>query len=104
MKGYDDSLNAERPKTALPLRLSSGDGGLGSPSSLDYRDQGIVSPVKDQGSCGSCWAFSTTAQYESLIARNNGSIFDLAEQYVLQCTSGSSCNGGIPIDAIDVMV
>ena len=64
--------------TPLPQRLSLGET-FDYPLSLDYRDQGIVSPVKDQEQCGSCWAFSTTAQYESLIARNNGSIFDLAE-------------------------
>lgn len=55
-----------------------------SPSSLDYRTSGIVTAVKNQGGCGSCWAFAATALYESLIANaTNGVQYDLAEQYAL---------------------
>ena len=41
------------------------------PASVDWRDQGIVTPVKDQGQCGSCWAFSTVSQQE----KNSGEKF-----------------------------
>jgi C1A family cysteine protease len=40
-------------------------GRLGAPSSLDWRDFNIITPIKDQGSCGDCWAFATVAYAES---------------------------------------
>lgn len=53
------------------------------PSSHDWRDfKNVVSPVKDQGHCGSCWAFSSTAVLESHIARATGLLFDLSVQQV----------------------
>ena len=68
-----------------------------APSEFDWRNYGRVTPAKDQGGCGSCWAFASTAQYESLLAMgNNGALYDLAEQYALQCETISSggCDGG----------
>lgn len=75
---------------------------LSYPASLDYRAMGKVSAIKSQGQCGDCWAFSTTGAYESLIMMQTNVEYDLAEQYVLDCTSGSSCNGGYPKDALDM--
>ena len=57
-----------------------------SPTAFDWRSYGVVTPIKNQGSCGSCWAFSSTAEYESKIAiLTNGTLYDLSEQYVLKC-------------------
>lgn len=57
-----------------------------SPSSFDWRTRGVVTPVKDQGYCGSCWAFGATGQYESMLAiATRGTLYDLAEQYGLEC-------------------
>ncbi|MCK4764871.1 MAG: RICIN domain-containing protein [Candidatus Aminicenantes bacterium] len=65
------------------------------PSSFDWRDTGKITPVKNQGSCGSCWAFGTIASYEGAIAVNGGSLEDLSEQFLLDCnTSGYGCDGG----------
>ena len=65
------------------------------PEAFDFRDYGMVTSVKDQGSCGSCWAHSAVAATESqyLIRRNQ--LLDLSEQDLMNCNSqGKSCNGG----------
>ncbi len=65
------------------------------PSRFDWRDSGGVSPVKNQSTCGSCWAFATLARLESLIMINEGWTPDLSEQQLLSCnTYGYDCSGG----------
>ena len=69
---------------------------LALPSSINWVDRGVVTSVKNQGRCGTCWSFSTVAMCESSLilkgeARRD---VDLAEQYLLDCTYRSSCSGG----------
>ena len=67
-----------------------------APAAYDWRDYGRVSPVKDQGSCGSCWAFSTVANLEGLYYANKGVMKTFSEQMLVDCdTSDSGCNGGL---------
>jgi len=72
----------------------------GLPESFDWRTGGWVTPVRDQvrGICGSCWAFATVAQLESLILIYNkapGLDLDLSEQFLVSCdTSNNGCYGG----------
>ena len=74
------------------------------PSSYDYRALGKVTPVKNQGSCGSCWAFAAIAAYESQILLQNNVTVDLAEQYPLDCDLNSiGCDGGLPRTALSLM-
>ena len=61
------------------------------PSQIDYRQQGIVTPVKDQGNCGSCAVFAAYAALESRLIRD-GYHTDLAEQYLLSCRGVDICN------------
>jgi len=56
--------------------------------------QWSVSPVKDQGSCGSCWAFGAVAGMEGSAKKDLGSSQILSEQYVMDCTSSAACSGG----------
>jgi C1A family cysteine protease len=68
---------------------------LGLPSSFNWCGQGYCTPVRDQGICGSCWAFSTVGPLESNILYHDGMTRDLSEQYLLSCnTDGWDCIGG----------
>jgi len=65
------------------------------PSSWNWCDQGKCTPVRDQGACGSCWAFGTVGPLESNILILDNSQEDLSEQYLVSCnTNGWGCDGG----------
>ena len=67
-----------------------------APSSYDWRNQGRVSAVKDQASCGSCWAFSTVANLEGLYYAKKKVMKTFSEQMLVDCdTKDSGCNGGL---------
>jgi len=68
----------------------------GNPSSIDWVAQGKVTPVKNQQSCGSCWAFSTTGSIEARCAiAGNTSPVSLSEQELVDCDNvDNGCNGG----------
>ncbi|MQL86602.1 hypothetical protein Taro_019134, partial [Colocasia esculenta] len=67
------------------------------PRSVDWRVRRAVSPVKHQGHCGSCWAFSTVATIEGLNQIITGRMITLSEQQLLDCNNKNwGCNGGWP--------
>jgi len=66
---------------------------LGAPDKIDYRDDGMVTPVKNQGHCGSCWAFSSTGCMEGMWKKAKGDLISMSEQQMVDCGQGS-CNGG----------
>ncbi len=71
----------------------------GCSSSIDWRAKNVVNSIRDQGQCGSCWAFATTANAESVWAISTGELLDLSEEFLVDCASGVGyfnlgCNGG----------
>lgn len=67
------------------------------PESVDWREKGAVAPIKDQGNCGSCWAFSTIAAVEGINQIVTGELISLSEQELVDCDRqyNSGCNGGL---------
>ena len=79
-------------QTKEPVILSE----EGLSDSVDWRTKGAVNPVQDQGSCGSCWAFSSTAAMEGAHQIKTGNLLKLSEQQLVDCDPQSSgCNGGL---------
>jgi C1A family cysteine protease len=68
-----------------------------APATLDWRDKGKVSPIKDQGQCGSCWAFSTVGFLESQNLIKNNNLVTFSEQQLVDCDKDfdQGCNGGL---------
>eukprot|EP01116_Phalansterium_solitarium_P002652 TRINITY_DN127_c0_g1_i2.p1 TRINITY_DN127_c0_g1~~TRINITY_DN127_c0_g1_i2.p1 ORF type:complete len:371 (-),score=153.17 TRINITY_DN127_c0_g1_i2:252-1364(-) len=94
---------SELPFTVKPLSAL--------PQNVDWRDKGVVTAVKDQGDCGSCWAFGTTETIESHWAITTGLLGDLSEQQILDCVPNDDdcggtggCNGGTPELAIAKLI
>ncbi len=77
----------DTPSTSLPLKLDW----------RNYNNDNYVTPVKEQGACGACWAFATTAALESkvLISQNTpGVLLDLSEQLLTSCSGAGTCAAG----------
>lgn len=75
------------------------------PESFDWRDLDGVTPAKDQGDCGSCWAFGAVSATEAHTRINEGVILDLSEQQAIDCNfQGSDCDGGSSVHAYQLHV
>jgi C1A family cysteine protease len=83
--------------------------GTSVPDAIDWTLRGVVNSVRDQGQCGSCWAFATTANAESVWAISSGELLDLSEEYLVDCATGvgyfnMGCDGGNPDSALKYMI
>ena len=95
---------AERP--SLEMMPESDLLAAGSDSSIDYRSGShkYVTKVKNQGSCGSCWAFSAAGAVEGAWAKAGNGLVDISPQSLVDCnTVSDGCDGGWPSDGIKLM-
>lgn len=98
-----------RPRHKVDLMALKG-GGLSDPltdppPSFDWRDHGAVTPVKDQGTAGTCWAFSTTGSIEGQWFLAGNTLTSLSEEYLVDCDH-NDCGvyGGWPYLAYDFVI
>jgi C1A family cysteine protease len=91
-KGYRNPQKTRNCKT-----FQSGTNTSALPDSVDWRDHNAVTPVKDQGQCGSCWSFSATGAMEGAWAIQTDNLLSLSEQQLIDCSKSYGdfgCNGG----------
>jgi len=89
------------PKNMNRVHIDTGDNGKIA-DSLDWVTKGAVTPVKNQGRCGSCWAFSSTGSIEGAYQVATGNLVSISEEQLVQCdhNGDNGCQGGLMDNAL----
>jgi C1A family cysteine protease len=94
-------LRPAKNKTWAPVKVHARAASItATAKSIDWNSKGALTPIKNQGQCGSCWAFSATEQLESQYFLAYGTLKKLSPQQITSCDTNSlGCGGGNPINA-----
>jgi len=101
MNGYNMTMKGQRTQDRHAF-VRNPDVKL--PDTVDWRDKGYVTDVKDQGQCGSCWAFSATGSLEGQHFKQAAKLVSLSEQNLVDCSGkqgNQGCNGGLMDQAFE---